>query len=1013
MKHLLRQKMPLAMGIAIALAVSLAPATAAQAAPVVAADVPATIGTTYYVDCSTAAGGAGTVTEPLSSLAAVAALTLVPGDAVLFKRGAVCTGALTTNGSGTAENPIVIDAYGDAEALPRLDGNGVPSTVTLSNQEYWEIRNLEITNTDPVAGNRFVSMRRGLVVSNTDQGQLDHFRIEDLYIHDVTGQNKKDLDGSGGIQFEVRAGSVPSWFNDVVIAGNRIENVNRSGINMSTAWLCRQEMAWDSGFCTKSNPARNPWTPSTGLVIRDNQLDGIGGDGIVVQMNDGALVEGNTVNDAANRANQGSNAGVWAWNADNTTFQHNTVSNTKQLAGNNDGTSFDIDYGTRNTVFQYNTSYSNAGGMVFFCGCASGWLPNAGFASEGVYRYNVSIAEETRSGFLAGATDGAFYNNTFLITDPRQSTFLSMGGDGSSVLFANNLFVSLIDKPLAYSAGTVNHVNWRNNAFFGSGTTWPGTVDAGNKYLPTSDLSSLAIVQALATGANYDQNLGELDLSSLAVAENDLAAAGTPVAEEGVTDFFGNAVPSYCAPDIGAFQFSSFDDASCSAPATITAGTPSTITVPASSTIRIEAKVTAGTQLAVTNALGRSQTARAVDATSGRVAAVVRTTANHNALTLACTGGDCAEVKVSTVADAIVDGSFESPYTGRASDTRSSPWGIWNAARSTSQVATGSYSLSLTTGAESWNGASSELVGIAVEPGALYDVSGWVRSTRVGTSGTTLGAKWGAGTVETNTSFSAATTAANTFQHLSARVPMGASQRTATFFCWQPGGLAGTSYCDDITMTKVAPTGPQFVVQPRSATLADGDTVQLYAGIRSDFASSIAWESSVDGGPWTPLTRDWSGVEVAASGPWLSIGGLTTDDSGIRYRAVATNATNGEAVISDAAEITIGAARGIVETTPPAELDVVTVVDSRCLAAKAQLTVTATNGDAVPVTITFTSAYGTKTLANVAPGKNAFHSFSTRLGTLPTGEVTVTAVAIIDGETVTTEWVIPHAGRTC
>src|SRR5699024_3663972 len=44
------------------------------------------------------------------------------------------------------------------------------------------------------------------------------------------------------------------------------------------------------------------------------------------------------------------------------------------------------------------------------------------------------------------------------------------------------------------------------------------------------------------------------------ISHDDLAGAGIPVAEPGTVDFFGNPVPSTCAPDIGAFQFSDSDD---------------------------------------------------------------------------------------------------------------------------------------------------------------------------------------------------------------------------------------------------------------------------------------------------------------------------------------------------------------------------------------------------------------------------------------------------------------------
>ena len=99
----------------------------------------------------------------------------------------------------------------------------------------------------------------------------------------------------------------------MVITGNEIENVNRSGINMSTVWKCREAMAWDDP-CDPQNPDAFPYVPSTGLVISHNSLRNIGGDGIVVQMNDGAVVESNFLDTGSSRYNA-ENAGIWVWNA--------------------------------------------------------------------------------------------------------------------------------------------------------------------------------------------------------------------------------------------------------------------------------------------------------------------------------------------------------------------------------------------------------------------------------------------------------------------------------------------------------------------------------------------------------------------------------------------------------------------------------------------------------------------------------------------------------------------------
>ncbi|SKB00352.1 arabinoxylan arabinofuranohydrolase [Agreia bicolorata] len=94
-------------------------------------------------------------------------------------------------------------------------------------------------------------------------------------------------------------------------------------------------------------------------------------------------------------------------------------------------------------------------------------------------------------------------------------------------------------------------------------------------------------------------------------------------------------------------------------------------------------------------------------------------------------------------------------------------------------------------------------------------------------------------------------------------------------------------------------------------------------------------------------------------------------------------------------------------------LDVVATAGSRCVAGKALLTVQVTNNDAVPVKLVIDSAYGSKTIATVAPTKNGSHAFTTRLASLPAGEVTVTASATVDGQPVSTVVPASYDAKPC
>ena len=83
------------------------------------------VGTAYSVDCSARTGGTGTMQSPWNSLATVDAHSAFrPGDSILLKRGAACTGRVHPRGKGSSGAPIVLGAYGKG-ARPATGRAGV------------------------------------------------------------------------------------------------------------------------------------------------------------------------------------------------------------------------------------------------------------------------------------------------------------------------------------------------------------------------------------------------------------------------------------------------------------------------------------------------------------------------------------------------------------------------------------------------------------------------------------------------------------------------------------------------------------------------------------------------------------------------------------------------------------------------------------------------------------------------------------------------------------------------
>ena len=338
---------------------------------------------TWYVDFPTGQDtNVGTsATQPWQTLDKVNATRFQPGDRILFRAGQTWTGQLAPKSSGLEGAPIVIDRYG-AGPKPRIDGQGrVQDVVRLYNVQQIQVHNLEVTNHGAAPAKRI-----GVHIFLDNFGTANHIVIAGLYIHDVngtngSGDNSKD---NGGIIFRTVGDKVPSRFDGLIIERNLIRTVDRSGI-------AADSYHWP----------RTRWFPSLHVVIRDNYVDDVGGDGIVPWATDGALVEHNIVRNCNRRAGS-YNAGIWPWSTDNSLFQLNEASLTRTTL---DGEGFDSDFNSRNTLFQYNYSHDNEGGFMLICTPGKS-NPRENIGNTGTeIRYNISRNDRARGFNLSGGVE--------------------------------------------------------------------------------------------------------------------------------------------------------------------------------------------------------------------------------------------------------------------------------------------------------------------------------------------------------------------------------------------------------------------------------------------------------------------------------------------------------------------------------------------------------------------------------------------------------------------------------
>jgi hypothetical protein len=373
--------------------------------------------TTYYVDAiyGNDLNDGISAQHGWQTLARVNEVKLQPGDRVLFHGGQTWIGQLELRGGGEENRPIRVGLYG-SPTLPHIDGaGGVEDVVRLYNIQQIEVRDLEITNHGTSD-----AVRRGVHVILDNYGVARHIVIAGLYIHDVNGTNtRKD---NGGIIFRTIGAKVPSRFDDLQIERNVLWKVDRSAI-----------------AAISYSAQRSLWFPSLHVVIRQNYVEDIGGDGIVPWATDGVVVEDNIVR-RCNARSSDYNAGIWPWSADNSIFRRNDVSSTQ---GVKDGEGYDSDYNSRNTLFELNYSHDNTGGFMLIC-TPGNQDPVVNIGNTGtLVQYNISHGDKTRIFNISGGKHMRIENNAiFVAAGVHVQAVLISKWDGwaDDVVFRGNRF---------------------------------------------------------------------------------------------------------------------------------------------------------------------------------------------------------------------------------------------------------------------------------------------------------------------------------------------------------------------------------------------------------------------------------------------------------------------------------------------------------------------------------------------------------------------------------------------
>lgn len=479
-------------------------------------------GNIYYIDTAGNDSNNGLSTStPWKTLAKVTATTFHPGDQILFKAGEAWSGTLTPAGSGSSGSPIIIDMYGTGNK-PVINGPGTNGSHALQlwTRSYWEVNNLELTNTQPTGG---TNKLYGILINGGSTTMANHVYLKNCYVHDV---NSVQYGTGGNTNYSVVSGGIiiTGYMNDVLVTNCHVANSSVSGLRY---------------FGTSSGV-------STNIVLQQDTVENIYGDGIVMANTIGGIITHNVIHNAC--MSQDANAwyaGCWTYYTTNTTVSYNEVYGL--TGGYTDGEPFDADLNTNGDVFEYNYSHDNSRGFFLI-------MPSA---QNITVRYNVSVNDcSTTSGidsklfnYQSTYTTNQIYNNTIYVGNNIANIFRNDKNNPFNGTFNNNIiYCTGTVGSFCYGAAPSTSSSFNNNCFYPASMTntygppagsISGTINADPSFVnPGARPSPLG----LGSPTGYQLNSG-----------SPCYTAGVVMSNNGGIDYFGTSLPTG-SPDIGASQ---------------------------------------------------------------------------------------------------------------------------------------------------------------------------------------------------------------------------------------------------------------------------------------------------------------------------------------------------------------------------------------------------------------------------------------------------------------------------
>ena len=507
--------------------------------------------TTYYVD---SVGGndsnAGTSSNAAwQTLSQINGNRYSAGDVLLLKNGSSWTGTMNPQGSGASGSPITLSNYGTNSALPLINGNGNTDALVLTNQQYWEINNLEVIN----PGADTTTERRGIHLCAANFGQVNHLYVSNCYVHNICGR----VDTSNGDTVAKRTGGIivevitdsgaNTWFHDIKIQACTIMSVTNQGIvacaNRSGGSDYPGTAAWNNRSCSN-------------VHIFNNTISDVCKNAMSIRYGDETcLVEHNLAHDTAN-ATDGNM--ICTYGCRGTVFQFNEGYHNNG-DGLHDGCLYDADLRSQNIVFQYSYSHDNSWGL--FCHYASSDTNGNAFGNDThiVVRYNISQNDRgdifALSGDSGAVASEYIYNNTIYTPASLSPLFFDDRGAQHTYYVYNNIFYNL-STAAGYNFSSSDTRIFNYNVFY---PNLPSNTPADANILVSNPLLVAAGTGGGVGGTNNFSTLAGYKLQTNSPCIDSGLTITTNLTgnnNAGGVDFFGVAVPQGFGTDRGASESS-------------------------------------------------------------------------------------------------------------------------------------------------------------------------------------------------------------------------------------------------------------------------------------------------------------------------------------------------------------------------------------------------------------------------------------------------------------------------